>query len=74
MKDTRELQLRAIEMKRYKKFLKQTWYIWLTFIIVTTLLIMYVSPIFVAVIPMMLVIFIYFALVRYNDDGDFIGA
>lgn len=61
-------------MKRYKKFLKQTWYIWLTFIIVTTLLIMYVSPIFVAVIPMMLVIFIYFALVRYNDDGDFIGA
>lgn len=61
-------------MKRYKSFLKQTWYIWLTFIVVTTLLIMYVSPVFFAVIPMMLVIFIYFALVRYNDDGDFIGA
>ena len=61
-------------MKRYKSFLKQTWYLWLSFSLVTTLLIMYVSPIFIAVLPMMLVIFVYFALVRYNDDGDFIGA
>ncbi|XZE36745.1 hypothetical protein SH501x_002329 [Pirellulaceae bacterium SH501] len=61
-------------MKRYAKFLKQTWYLWLTYSVVTGLLIAFVSPIFWAVIPMMIVNFFYFALVRYNDDGDFIGA
>lgn len=61
-------------MKRYSKFLKQTWYLWLAYSVVTGLLIAFVSPIFWAVIPMMIVNFFYFALVRYNDDGDFIGA
>ncbi len=61
-------------MKRYTKFLKQTWYIWLAYVLATTLLIMFVSPIFWAVIPMMVVNFFYFALVRYDDNGDFIGA
>lgn len=61
-------------MKRYANFLKQTWYLWLAYSAVTGLLIAFVSPIFWAVIPMMIVNFFYFALVRYNDDGDFIGA
>jgi hypothetical protein len=37
-------------------------------------LILLVHPIFLAVIPMLVVIFIYFALVRYDQDGNFIGA
>jgi hypothetical protein len=37
-------------------------------------LILFVHPIFVAVIPMIVVIFFYFALVRYDEDGNFIGA
>jgi uncharacterized membrane protein len=61
-------------MKRYTKFLKQTWWLWLTYVLITVLLILLVSPIFWAVIPMMVVNFFYFAHVRYNEDGDFIGA
>lgn len=61
-------------MKRYTKFLKQTWWLWLAYTIVTALLIYFVSPVFFVVIPMMIVNFFYFALVRYNEDGDFIGA
>jgi uncharacterized membrane protein len=62
------------KMKRYTKFLKQTWWLWLTYTIITALLIYFVSPVFFVVIPMMIVNFFYFALVRYNEDGDFIGA
>jgi hypothetical protein len=61
-------------MKRYSKFLKQTWWLWLIYTVVTALLIYFVSPVFLVVIPMMIVNFFYFALVRYNEDGDFIGA
>lgn len=61
-------------MKRFTGFLKQTWYLWTAYIVVTVLLITFVSSIFWAVIPMMIVNFLYFALVRYNDDGDFIGS
>jgi hypothetical protein len=37
-------------------------------------LILFIHPIFIAVVPMIVVIFFYFALVRYDDDGNFIGA
>ena len=33
-----------------------------------------VSLVFLAAVPMMIVIFLYFALVRYDDEGNFIGA
>ena len=34
----------------------------------------FVSPVFLAVLPMIVVVFIYFALVRYDDEGNFTGA
>jgi hypothetical protein len=34
----------------------------------------FVSLVFVAAVPLLIVIFIYFALVRYDEDGNFIGA
>jgi cobalamin synthase len=61
-------------MKRYKAFLKHTWWLWAVYVLVTVLLIAFLSPVFLAVIPMMVVMFIYFALVRYDEDGNFIGA
>jgi hypothetical protein len=61
-------------MKRFKAFLKHTWWLWLIYTLVTVLLIAFVSPVFWAVLPMMIVNFVYFALVRYDEDGNFIGA
>jgi hypothetical protein len=61
-------------MKRYKAFLKETWWLWTIFTVVLLGLILFVHPIFIAVVPMIVVIFFYFALVRYDDDGNFIGA
>ena len=61
-------------MKRYKAFVKETWWLWTIFAVVLSGLILFVHPIFVAVIPMIVVIFFYFALVRYDEDGNFIGA
>lgn len=37
-------------------------------------LILLVSKVFLAAVPMLVVIFLYFALVRYDDEGNFIGA
>ncbi len=61
-------------MKRYKAFLKETWWLWCIYLVATLMLVLFVHKIFLAIIPMMVVNFFYFALVRYDDDGNFIGA
>ena len=61
-------------MKRYKAFLKQTWWLWAIYLLVAGSLITFVGPVFWAVIPMMVVNFFYFAIVRYDEDGNFLGA
>jgi hypothetical protein len=61
-------------MKRYKAFFKETWWLWCIYLVATLMLVLFVHKIFLAIIPMMVVNFFYFALVRYDDDGNFIGA
>ena len=61
-------------MKRYRAFLKQTWWLWSLYVVIAVSLITFVAPIFWAVIPMMIVNFFYFAVVRYDEDGNFLGA
>lgn len=61
-------------MKRYRAFLKETWWLWCIYLVITLLLVLFIHPVFLAVLPMMLVNFFYFALVRYDEDGNFIGA
>ncbi len=61
-------------MKRFKAFWKETRWLWTLYGCILAGLILLVHPIFLAVIPMLVVIFIYFALVRYDQDGNFIGA
>ncbi len=70
----RECGIRKRGMKRYKAFLKQTWWLWSLYLVVAGSLIAFVGPVFWAVIPMMVVNFFYFAIVRYDDDGTFLGA
>jgi len=61
-------------VKRYLAFLKHTWWLWSIYVSAAFLLILFVSPVFWAVLPMMIVNFVYFAFVRYDEDGNFIGA
>jgi len=59
---------------RYYAFLKDTWWLWLIYLIVNVILILFVGPVFWVVVPIMIVNFFYFAFVRYDEDGKFIGA
>lgn len=61
-------------MKRYKAFWKHTWWIWTIYGAAAVLLTIFLSPVFVAVFPMVIAMFFYFALIRYDEDGNFIGA
>jgi uncharacterized membrane protein YhaH (DUF805 family) len=61
-------------MKRYRAFLKETWWLWCIYVAITLVLVLFIHLIFLAVLPMMMVNFFYFALVRYDEDGNFIGA
>jgi uncharacterized membrane protein len=61
-------------MKRFNALFKQTWWLWTIYLTLNIGLIFFVSPVFLAVLPMIVVVFIYFALVRYDDEGNFTGA
>jgi hypothetical protein len=61
-------------MKRFYALFKQTWWLWTIYLVLNIGLIFFVSPVFWAVLPMIVVVFIYFALVRYDDEGNFTGA
>jgi len=61
-------------MKRFKAFWKDTGWLWTVFFVVILGLISLVSFVFLFAIPLLIVIFIYFSLVRYDEDGNFIGA
>ena len=61
-------------MKRFYALFKQTWWLWTIYLVLNIGLIFFVSPVFLAVLPMIVVVFIYFALVRYDDEGNFTGA
>jgi len=62
------------QMKRFKAFWKDTGWLWTVFFVVIVGLMTFVSRVFVAAVPLLMVIFIYFALVRYDEEGNFIGA
>jgi hypothetical protein len=61
-------------MKRFRAFWKDTGWLWTVFLAILLGLILLVSKVFLAAVPMLVVIFLYFALVRYDDEGNFIGA
>ena len=61
-------------MKRFYALFKQTWWLWTIYLTLNIGLIFFVSPVFLAVLPMIVVVFIYFELVRYDDEGNFTGA
>ena len=59
-------------MKRYRKLIKDTWWLWTLFAGIVFFMVTWVSLIFLALVPMLIVVFFYFAFVRYDEDGNFL--
>jgi len=59
-------------MKRYRTLIKDTWWLWTVFASVIIFMVTCISPIFLALIPMLVIVFFYFAFVRYDDEGNFL--
>lgn len=61
-------------MTRFKFLLRDTWWLWLFFSILAFVMITYVNVVFLIMIPILATVFVYFAFVRYDDDGNFLGS
>ncbi len=59
-------------MQRYKALIKETWWLWMIFLIGGTAM-SYLSLIFLLTFPICIIIFFWFAFVRYDEDGNFKG-
>lgn len=56
-------------MKRYMGFLKETWWVWALFILISSVVGIFMPITFIA-IPISIVSFVYFGLMRYDIDGN----
>jgi hypothetical protein len=61
-------------MGRFISLIRGTWWLWLGYFIAGVLLTVFVSRVFVAIFPICIATFFYFAYVRYDEDGNFIGS
>jgi 4-hydroxybenzoate polyprenyltransferase len=61
-------------MKRFTVFFRETWWLWIVCSSVSIGMSIFLTPIMLCGLPMLLVVFLYFALVRYDSDGNFIGS
>lgn len=57
-------------MKRLKAILRDTWWLWTIFLLMGTLLGIFFEPVFFACFPIAIVTFVYFMLMRYDDEGN----
>lgn len=57
-------------MIQLRCLMRDTWFLWLAIAVATGLQIAYMSWFFLVNVPLMLVVYIYFALQRYDADGN----
>lgn len=57
-------------MKPFQGLLRDTWWLWIGFMLSGILMAAFVNPIFLVVFPISIVTFIYFAMVRYDENGN----
>lgn len=60
-------------MKRFQSIMRDTWWVWLVLCGGGTIAGSFVSFIFFSAIPISFFAFFYFALMRYDDDGNHRG-
>jgi hypothetical protein len=58
-------------MKQIAALLKQTWWLWLLLIALCIVLTIYVDPVGgIICFPLLLFVMLYFAFVRFDEDGN----
>ena len=57
-------------MGQIKGLLRETWYAWILFLVIAIGMAIFSNPIFLGMIPGLVVVFFYFAFVRYDENGE----
>lgn len=57
-------------MNQIKGLLRETWWLWLLMFSASLLMGILVTPIYLIVLPGLIVTMVYFALIRYDRDGN----
>ena len=60
-------------MNQVRGLLRDTWWLWLLFVVAVILAMIFVTPFYGVCFPFLLGMMIYFALMRYNKHGQYIG-
>lgn len=60
-------------MARFKALIHNTWWLWIAFFVGGSVL-SYLDPIFLFTFPLCIVVFFWFAYVRYDEEGNFKGS
>ena len=56
--------------KRLEGLLRDTWWLWLAFIVIAVVMTILVSKVFLVTFPILVVSFFYYAGIRYDDTGN----
>ena len=59
--------------KRLEGLLRDTWWLWLAFVIIALVMTIAISKVFLVAFPILIVSMFYYAGVRYDDDGNHKG-
>lgn len=57
-------------MKPFEGLWRDTWWLWIGFMLSGIFLAIFVHGIFMSIFPISIVTFIYFAIVRYDENGN----
>jgi uncharacterized membrane protein YhaH (DUF805 family) len=57
-------------MRRFKALFRDTWWMWLALILAGCLMGTFFSFVFFVTIPICIFSFVYFGLMRYDEDGN----
>ncbi len=57
-------------MRRFKGLLRDTWWLWILFVIICGLMIYYITVVCAVMIPILIFTFVYFAMIRYDEKGN----
>lgn len=57
-------------MEQIKGLLRETWWLWLVFCLMIALMALFISAMFLLMLPVLAVVCTYFAFVRYDEHGN----
>ncbi len=57
-------------VRRFKGLLRDTWWLWILFIAICGGMIYFVSPVCAVMIPILIFTFVYFGMIRYDEQGN----